>query len=230
MAEKKAGVLYLMKSKIKGLYKLGQSSRDKFKVRVAYLEANGYHNVGGLELFFAVEAFDHTKKEAVLKRVFNAYSVSNSEVFAFDNAEAIKSLMAYLGGKQIFSAGTKKVSGVTKASKAKTTAHGGRKIPNGEYHWVITPRGRGKPPKAHLKVQNGKFIVLKGSECLPLKTEKAPACIKKATIMNGILQEDVPCDSPSAAGMLVIGRAVNGWEAWADSRGKTLNNYRKKRK
>lgn len=53
-----------------------------------------------------------------------------------------------------------------------------------------------------------------------------PEARRNAVIENGILQKDVPCNSPSTAGWVVLGRANNGWSVWKNSEGKPIDVYR----
>ncbi|MEG1772415.1 MAG: DUF4357 domain-containing protein [Clostridia bacterium] len=48
-----------------------------------------------------------------------------------------------------------------------------------------------------------------------------PAVIDK----DGFLHEDVPCPSPSAAAVFVIGKTANGLIEWKTDGGITLKNY-----
>ncbi|WP_127165097.1 DUF4357 domain-containing protein [Veillonella sp. 3960] len=47
-------------------------------------------------------------------------------------------------------------------------------------------------------------------------------------IKNGILIEDIVCKSPYAAATLVRGLSTNGWTAWKNEEGETLDIFRKK--
>lgn len=43
----KAGIVYLMKTVIKGVYKIGITDENNFETRMRHLENNGYANVPG---------------------------------------------------------------------------------------------------------------------------------------------------------------------------------------
>ena len=77
-----------------------------------------------------------------------------------------------------------------------------------------------------MKVDNGKFIVLKGSRCLPCDKDWMPETRRTAIIENGILMKDVECNSPSTAGWVVLGSANNGWLTWKTKDGKSINVFR----
>jgi len=77
-----------------------------------------------------------------------------------------------------------------------------------------------------MKVEGGMFIVLKGSTCAPTKAEWMPDARKTALIENGILLEDVSCNSPSTAGWVVLGNANNGWNVWKNESGDSIDIYR----
>ena len=42
--------------------------------------------------------------------------------------------------------------------------------------------------------------------------------------------EDVYCNSPSTAGLLVIGKRNNGWFEWKDEKGRKIDLFRKNNK
>ena len=76
-------------------------------------------------------------------------------------------------------------------------------------------------------VEDGTFIVKKGSVCIPPKEGWTPAALKNAPIKNNILQDDVSTNSPSTAGWIVLGHANNGWIMWKDKDGNPIDTYRK---
>ena len=76
-------------------------------------------------------------------------------------------------------------------------------------------------------VEDGTFIVKKGSVCIPPKEGWTPAALKTAPIKNNILQDDVSTNSPSTAGWIVLGHANNGWIMWKDKDGNSIDIYRK---
>lgn len=82
-----------------------------------------------------------------------------------------------------------------------------------------------------MKVEDGKFILLTGSEIVPDTTPGLLPSIEElrnnTLIENGILQEDVIMDSPSACGEFVIGGSCNGWKNWKNSKNEPINIYRK---
>ena len=71
------------------------------------------------------------------------------------------------------------------------------------------------------------FIVLKGSKIAPVDDGTLTASLKSrrdnAKIVDGELAEDELFDSPSSAGMFVVGkRGVNGLTSWRTENGVTL--------
>lgn len=101
------------------------------------------------------------------------------------------------------------------------------KVPDGMYYLEHKVRGFGAV-KATMKVEDGSFIVLKGSTCAPIKSTDhwAPDVAKSAVIVNNILQEDVYCPSPSTAGWVALGKSNNGWTEWRNENGDALDIYR----
>ena len=56
-----------------------------------------------------------------------------------------------------------------------------------------------------------------------------PESRRLAKIENGILTEDVECNTPTTAGWVVLGISNNGWYTWKNKEGKPLHTYRLKR-
>ncbi len=90
-----------------------------------------------------------------------------------------------------------------------------------------TRKGFGKV-EASMRVEDGLFIVEKGSICAPVTADWVPEVRKTAVIKDNILQEEVECNSPSTAGWIAMGKATNGWEVWKSKDGRPLDIYRKK--
>ena len=101
-----------------------------------------------------------------------------------------------------------------------------QKIPNGRYYVDEDWRKYGKV-FASMRVEDGKFIVEKGSMCLPCNKSWQPRPRREAVIENGILQKDVVCNSPSTAIYVVLGSSFNGWIHWKTSDGQLIDIYRK---
>lgn len=59
----KSGIVYLMKTVIKGVYKIGISDVSNFEGRMRHLENNGYANVAGLERILAVKTDNYKEKK-----------------------------------------------------------------------------------------------------------------------------------------------------------------------
>ena len=65
-------------------------------------------------------------------------------------------------------------------------------------------------------------------EVVKIDKDWIPESRKNAKIENGILVEDVICNSPSTAGWVVLGNANNGWLTWKTEDGKLIDKFRKK--
>ena len=73
------------------------------------------------------------------------------------------------------------------------------------------------------------FIILLIKKLKPLcNKDWMPENRKNARIEDGILIEDMECNSPSTAGWVVLGRANNGWTNWKTKTGKVIDIFRKK--
>lgn len=218
------GVLYCMTTVVPGLIKIGKTTRENFESRMYNLERNGYSNVVGLKRHFAIEVDDYDEKESLLDEIFSKSRVPNTELFALD-IDLVVQLLSSLDGKQIFPQDESKKDVFKKATSERRIKEDLTKIPNGRYYLSKTKKGFGKI-EATMRVEDGIFIVEKGSICAPLSGKWAPECRKNAKIKKNILQEDVECNSPSVAGFVVNGRGMNGWLAWKNEAGKTIDIYR----
>lgn len=100
-------------------------------------------------------------------------------------------------------------------------------IPNGIYTMRVVEAGVGEI-SGTMEVQgNGKFIVKRGSHCLPIIDEYSiPEIRKMAIVKDNILQEDLECSSPSIAACIVRGHKSNGWADWLDKNGIPIAQYK----
>ena len=223
------GIIYCMTTIVPGLVKIGKTGKDNFEQRMYNLEHNGYVQVVGLKRRFAIEVDDYDEKETLIHELFSKSNVPNTELFAVD-IELVVQLLSSLEGIQVFPKSISKEESfdIAKKKKKKNT-YGANKylIPNGLYYITEKVRGIGTI-KATMRVENGKFIVLKGSQCLPCNKDWMPETRRIAKIENGILMEDIECKSPSTAGWVVLGNANNGWITWKTEEGKNIDIFRNK--
>lgn len=219
------GIIYVMSTVVPGLIKIGKTGTENFESRMYNLERNGYFNVVGLRRRFAIEVDEYDEKEKLLDEIFSKNRVPNSELFALD-IELVVQLLSSLEGRQVFPKNKTKEDTFTIADRKRREREDWNKVPDGEYYIFGSKKNFSKV-KATMRVENGSFTVLKGSVCVPPANGKTlPDFIGNAQIEDGILQEDVPCSSPSAAGVLVLGRSTNGWTTWKDSAGRLIDAYR----
>lgn len=221
------GIIYVMTTVVPGLIKIGKTGTDNFESRMYQLERNGYFNVVGLKRKFAIEVEDYDAKEVLLDEIFSKSQVPNSELFALD-ADLVVQLLSSFEGIQIYPE-PEKISKekvfATATAEYQVKADWDR-IPDGEYYYSQNVKGYGKVTAA-MCVEDGTFIVKKGSICIPPKEGWIPAALKTATIKNNILQDDVSTNSPSTAGWIILGHANNGWTMWKDKDGNFIDIYRK---
>lgn len=220
------GVLYCMTTVVPGLIKIGKTTADNFENRMYGLERNGYFNVVGLKRHFAIEVEDYDEKEVLLDDIFSKSRVPNSELFALD-IDLVVQLLSSFDGKQVYPKTETKEEVFQKATKERAVKADWEKIPDGKYYLSQTRKGFGKV-EATMRVEDGLFVVEKGSICAPVTADWAPEVRRNAVIKNNILQEDVECNSPSTAGWIAMGKATNGWEVWKNKDGKIIDMYRKK--
>ncbi|MBO4293327.1 MAG: DUF4357 domain-containing protein [Clostridia bacterium] len=218
------GIIYCMTTIVPGLVKIGKTGSENFEQRMYNLERNGYVNVVGLNRRFAIEVEDYDEKEILIHELFSKSNVPNTELFAVD-VELVVQLLSSLEGKQVFpkSISKEEVFNTATDEVQRDVDKANRMlIPDGTYYIFD------KNAKASMRVENGNFIVEKGSKCLPCNKDWMPESRKKAKIENGILTEDVICKSPSTAGWVVLGNANNGWFTWKTEDGKLIDIFRKR--
>ena len=92
-------------------------------------------------------------------------------------------------------------------------------------HLERTIKGFGKVEADGVRTSEG-FVVLQGSHIATEDDDTIPKVLKeqrrKASVIDGILQEDVLFSSPSYAAMFVIGKSANGLTSWKDEDGRSL--------
>ena len=219
------GIIYVMSTVVPGLIKIGKTGKEKFDSRMYSLERNGYSNVTGLKRRFAIEVEDYDEKEMLLDEIFSKSRVPNTELFALD-IDLVIQLLSSFDGKQIYPETISKEEVFEEATKERAVKADWGKIPDGKYYAAVNKRGFGRIT-ASMRVEEGAFIVEKGSICAPIKDGWRPEARKNAVIEDNILQEDVVCNSPSTAGWIILGKANNGWLLWKDANGKEIDAYRK---
>jgi len=215
-----------MTTVVPGLIKIGKTTFDNFESRMYSLERNGYSNVVGLKRHFAIEVDDYDEKETLLDDIFSKSRVPNTELFALD-IDLVAQLLSSFDGKQIFPKTETKEQVFKKATKERSVKADWEKIPDGNYHLCETRKGFGKVT-ATMRVEDGLFIVEKGSICAQVTAGWAPEVRRNAIIRDNVLQEDVECNSPSTAGWVAMGKASNGWEIWKNEDDQPIDIYRKR--
>ena len=218
------GVLYCMTTIVPGLIKIGKTTKENFESRMYSLEKNGYSNVAGLKRHFAIEVEDYDEKERLLDDIFSKSRVPNTELFAMDIA-LVEQLLSALEGKQVYPENETKEEIFRKATQERSFSEDWEKIPDGKYHINKMRKGFGKIT-ATMRVEGGSFIVEKGSICAPASEGWMPEVRKTAKIKKNILQEDVVCNSPTAASWVVIGRRDSAWKNWKNDAGEPIDIYR----
>lgn len=221
------GIIYVMTTVVPGLIKIGKAGVDNFESRMYTLERNGYSNVAGLQRRFAIEVDDYDEKERLLDDIFSKSRVPNTELFALD-VDLVVQLLSSFDGKQIYPKTVSKKESFAEATKEIQLKDNWEKIPDGTYYLSENRKGFGKV-EATMRVEDGAFIVQKGSTCAPTTADWIPEARKTAPISDSILQADVTCNSPSTAGWIAMGKATNGWATWKDENGNALDHYRKQK-
>lgn len=115
------GIIYVMKTVVPGLIKIGKTGLENYESRMYTLEHNGYFNVAGLRRVFAIEVEDYDEKESLLDDIFSKSRVPNSELFALD-VDMVIQLLASFEGKQIYPKAETKEAVFDKASSDRKNA------------------------------------------------------------------------------------------------------------
>lgn len=218
------GIIYIMETVVPGLIKIGKTASNQFENRMYNLERNGYNNVVGLKRRFAIEVDEYDEKETLLHSLFDKSRLQNSELFAVD-VDLVIQLLTSFEGKQVYPEDVTKAEVFAEATENRQENIGMTLIPDGIYIMKENRRRFGTIT-AKMRVENGKFIVLKGSICAPVTGNWSPAVRRAAIIENNTLMEDVECDSPSTAGWIPLGKANNGWLVWKTTSGKPIDMFR----
>lgn len=217
------GILYVMSTVVEGLIKIGKTGKSQFETRMNHLEKNGYCNVTGLKREFAIEVDEYDEKEKLLHIIFNKSRIAQTELFAADLGVIIK-LLSSFEGEEVYPKNISKEE-VFEEVTEKEDVKASSLIPDGIYYLKQKRKGFG-PVTATLEVKKGHLILKAGSTCAPAKEEKYAKVQKKADIKDDKLQEDIVCSSVSTAGLIVLGKSVNGWVAWKDRNGKPVDQFR----
>ena len=83
-----------------------------------------------------------------------------------------------------------------------------------------------------MKVGNGKFVVLKGSVCCPIRgkgwtsTKQIDQKRESSSFDGDVLQVDVEFTSPSLAAAFITYKPENGWTEWKNKDGKPIDVFR----
>jgi hypothetical protein len=221
------GIIYVMTTVVPGLVKIGKTGVSNFESRMYQLERHGYSNITGLQRKFAIEVDGYDDKEALLGDIFSKSRVPNTELFALDIGLVVQ-LLSSFEGNQVYPEPevVSKAESFNIATKERADKEDSGKIPDGTYYLSANRKGFGKVD-ATLKIENGTFILLRGSTCAPIgKCKRAPESRKNVTIIDNILVEDVICSSPSTAAVIAMGRSSNGWFMWKDKDGNPIDIYR----
>lgn len=218
------GIIYVMKTVVPGLIKIGKTSAEQFENRMRFLENNGYNNVTGLKREFAIEVEEYDKKEVMLHDIFNKSRVLNSELFAIDEDLVIQLLTSF-EGRQIYPENETKEQVFAEATENRQNAAETALIPNGEYYIKSNKRNFGQVT-ATMRIEYGKVTILKGSIIPPSDNALAVRYRHNAEIENNVLIKDFECDSVNKAGVIVIGSSVNSWIKWKTADGKLIDSFR----
>ena len=223
------GIIYIMTSVLPGLIKIGKTGSDNYEKRMYNLEQNGYRNITGLKRAFAIEVEEYDEKEMLLHTIFEKSQVADTELFSLD-VDIATQLLSSFEGKVIYPKNETKNDIFNEAIDNSKS----RLIPDGEYHLQRLKGSDGRDVKALAVIHQGRWILKEGST-LGVKEDvgvsgKAKAIRAQLTFNDdGTLQEDFDLGvcTPSLAGVVVMNAAINGWQYWKNSKGESLDIYKK---
>jgi hypothetical protein len=212
----KKGILYVTTTTIDGLIKIGKTGN--FKERMRQLELDGYRGLL-CKRAYAIEVDNYDEKELLLDEIFSKSRIPNTELFALDLNLVIQ-LLSSMEGRIIYPETESKSEVFIEAADGRQSS----RIPDGIYTFVSSKY------KAKMRKENGKFILLSGSQMshtLPLKITKGwIRVLEDAKIENNVLMTDIECSSPSMASSLILHHASNGWDYWKNKEGELIKIYR----
>lgn len=220
------GIIYIMKTCVKGLIKIGKTRSDNFEQRMAHLEKNGYGNVTGLVREYAIETDEYDKKERLLHEIFSKSRVSNIELFSID-IDLVKNLLSSLKGEVVYPQGAKQEDIFKESSEMLEIKKG--IIPNGSYTLKTKIKDVPNFIEATMTVDGEKFYIEPGARLAPIckLTVKGWVQAREKVKMNGYITESrILCNSPSMAASIVCGHHKNGWKTWKNSEGQYIDVYR----
>lgn len=224
------GIIYLMTTAVPGLVKIGKTGSNNYENRMYELEHNGYRNVTALKRAFAIEVNDYDEKEKLLHTIFEKSQLSDTELFAIDVNIAIQLLSSFDGNMIYPLAETKDEVFDEAADNGK-----GKLIPNGEYKLTRKKKSDNKVVKATAVIQNGNWILKKGSvlgvyEDLGVSKKAKRTRNNMPLDSNGKLLDDFELGecSPSFVADLVMNGSADGWLEWKNKDGQAVDVYRKK--
>ena len=230
------GIIYITTTAVNGLIKIGVT--DNFERRMYQLEGNGYKNVTGLKRYFAIKTKNYQEKETLIHTIFSKSQVADTELFTLDKNLA-RELLKCFEGEIIYDKEEpiKKKKNVPK-NTAKTEQNNVNNKASQDslitednvddetiFYFSRFKKKENKQIDAKMKIVDGKYVVLKGSSICQNDDGHGRNTRQKYFDECGhaeTLQKDVECKSPSGAGELIFGTAINGWTEWKDKNGNTL--------
>ncbi len=224
------GIIYVMKTVVPGLIKIGKTGSGNYEHRMYDLEHNGYRNVTGLQRAFAIEVDDYDEKESLLHTIFEKSRLADTELFAID-VNIVIQLLSSFDGNMIYPIAEQKDAVFEEAADNSQ----GKLIPNGKYTLKRKKRADNTDISATAIVQNGKWTLIKGS--VVGMTENAGVSKKARRVRDdmsldscGKLLVDFELGecSPSFAAVVVMNGATDGWFDWKNAEGKPVDIYRVK--
>ena len=226
------GIIYVMKTVVPGLIKIGKTGSGKYEDRMYNLEHNGYRNVTGLQRAFAIEVEDYDEKESLLHTIFEKSRLADTELFAID-VNIVIQLLSSFDGNMIYPIAEKKDEVFEEAADNSQS----KLIPNGKYTLKRKKRADNIDISATATVQNGIWTLVKGSilgltENVGVSKKAKRARDNMSFDSNGKLLADYELGecSPSFAADVVTNSSSDGWFDWKNTDGKPVDIYRVKEK
>ena len=221
------GILYVMETNFNRAVVFDCVGVQDYRGEMERLEKAKLAGIGDLKETYAVLVDGYEQKGALLKKIFEHRKIAQDNLFIMDSDMLIQLLKSF-NGDQIYPSLPPEedlVSALRSYVPAeRTIKENWGKVPSGMYYLSESRKLLGHI-KAQMQVVGGLFVVKAGSQCFPT-IGLAPRVREKAVIVDGVLQDDVVCHSPTAAATVVMGRKINGWKAWKNINDTPINIYR----
>ena len=221
------GILYVMETNFNRAVVFDCVKASEYRNEMERLSKAKFAGIGDLKETYSILVDGYEQKGALVKKIFEHRKIAQNNLFIMD-VETLIQLLSSFNGDQIYPPlpPEEDLVGILRSyvPTERNIKENWGKVPSGIYYLSESRRLLGHI-EAQMQVIGGLFVVKAGSQCFP-NIGITPKVREEAKIVDGILQEDVVCHSPTAAATVVMGRKINGWKAWKNINDTPINIYR----